>query len=209
MAVGFVSVFLDELRDEIFTDELGTRASSIGRLTTDQVWFDRSDQWIDDITTSDTVETRLEIGRRALRRTLELCDRRRWGDMQTMTMQHPMAAVPIVGSLLGLGRGPWPHGGSPGTLNAAYHRRTGPASYSAIVGPSWRFVLDFADVDAATMVLPAGNSGNPMSPHFFDFNEKWRRGEYWTVPITHDRVFEEAVSVLTLTPVTPDADRSH
>ncbi len=197
-AVGLVTVFVDELRDEIFADELGAKAAAIGRLTTYQVWFGESGRWIDDITTADTVESRQAVGARALQRAVDMCGAKRWGEMQTLVMQHPMATVPVVGSLLGLDHGPWPYGGSPGTLNASYHQRLGEASFSTIVGPSLRFVVDFSDIDAATMVLPAGNSGNPMSPHFFDFNEMWRKGERWNVPLSREKVFDRAISVLTL-----------
>ncbi len=120
--------------------------------------------------------------------------------MHTLTMRHPMAAVPVVNSILNLKFGPWPHSGSPGSLNASFYSRRDDTTYTCIVGPSWRFVIDFADVDAATMVLPAGNSGNPMSPHFFDFNQMWRNGERWTVPFSRDKVLARAVSILSLQP---------
>ena len=120
--------------------------------------------------------------------------------MHTLTMRHPMAIVPVVSDLLGLQHGPWPWSGSPGSLNSSFYVTANDTTFNCIVGPSWRFVIDFADVDAATMVLPAGNSGNPMSPHFFDFNKMWRDGERWTVPFSREKVYERAVSTLTLRP---------
>jgi penicillin amidase len=67
-------------------------------------------------------------------------------------------------------------------------------------GPSWRFVLDFDNIDLAQMVIPSGQSGNPLSPHFFDFYDLWEGGEYWTVPFTKEKVEERAVSKLKLIP---------
>ena len=120
--------------------------------------------------------------------------------MHTLTMRHPMAAVPVLSGLLGLQRGHWSWGGTHGTLNKSYYRARNDTTYQCLVAPSWRFVIDFADVDAATMVLPAGNSGNPMSSHFFDFNEMWRNGERWTVPFSRDKVLARAMSTLTMQP---------
>jgi acyl-homoserine lactone acylase PvdQ len=50
------------------------------------------------------------------------------------------------------------------------------------------------------MVIPAGQSGHPLSPHFFDFYELWEKGEYWTVPFSKEKVKEMSVSVLRLVP---------
>jgi penicillin amidase len=51
------------------------------------------------------------------------------------------------------------------------------------------------------MVIPSGQSGNPLSPHFFDFYDLWEGGEYWTVPFTKEKVEERAVSKLKLIPL--------
>jgi len=112
-----------------------------------------------------------------------------------------MAGVPILGGLMALNRGTlaWP--GTGGTLNASYLIANVDNSFETIVGPSWRFLIDFADVDGALFVLPAGNSGNPMSPHFFDFNQLWQEGKYWNIPISKERVKARAVSTLILNPI--------
>ncbi len=200
LAISLVVVFLDELKKEVFGDELPAHANEIGRLTLDEVMFGGDSVWVDDVTTASRVESRLEIARRALERSLHMIGGRKWGQVQTFTMAHPMAGVPLVGRFVDLSFGPWSWPGSPGSLNASFHERTGAASFRTIVGPSWRFVVDFADVDGATMVLPAGNSGNPLSPHFFDFFEMWRNGERWNVPLSRERVYARAVSILTLEP---------
>ena len=85
-------------------------------------------------------------------------------------------------------------------MNASYIVSNSEISYSTVIGASWRFVIDFADIDQAKFVLPSGNSGNPMSEHFFDFYDFWRYGGEWKVPLSYDRVKEKAVSVLTIQP---------
>jgi len=200
LATTLVRSFVDDLRPTLFGDELQNYAGEIGQLTIEAAYFDSVSAWIDDRTTPDYIETRDDIGRRALTSALEKVAGRPWGKLQQLVMQHPMAAVPIVGSLLDLKRGPWPWGGSAGTLNSSFSFPSDSGRYDVVVGPSWRFVIDFAEVDAATMVLPAGNSGNPMSEHFFDFFNSYQSGERWNVPISRERVDARTVSRLTLAP---------
>lgn len=204
-AVGLMVVFLDRLTTEVFADELVSQAEGIGITTLDQVFFGGDSGWIDDRTTPE-VEGRYEIARRALGQAVEVVNGQQWGEMQKLQMAHPMAKVPILGSLIDLRFGPWPQGGTSGTLNSSFHEQAGRGQYRSIVGPSWRFIVDFANVDEAVMVLPGGNSGNPLSSHFFDFNGLWRNGEYWNVPISRERVFERAVSVLRLEPEAGSVD---
>jgi len=115
-------------------------------------------------------------------------------------MKHPLAVVPLLGDLLSLEHGSWSWAGTGSTLNASFYTKTSDSTFKSIVGPSYRFVIDFSDVDGAVMVLPAGNSGNPVSEHFFDFNRMWTIGEYWNVPISRDAVREQTVSRLIFIP---------
>ena len=193
-------LFLKLLKQYAFQDELGDLQSVVSRLTLDRLYHDNDSTWFDDVTTNDKVETRDDIAQQAAREAVATIGGKSWGEMHTLTMRHPMAAVPVLSGLLGLQRGHWSWGGTHGTLNKSYYRARNDTTYECLVAPSWRFVIDFADVDAATMVLPAGNSGNPMSSHFFDFNEMWRNGERWTVPFSRDKVLERAVSTLTMQP---------
>ena len=103
-----------------------------------------------------------------------------------------------MNQLLKLKFGPWKWQGTAGTMNASFYKETDNSHFKSFVGPSWRFVIDFSNIDKATMVLPAGNSGNPYSEHFFDFNEMWQKGDRWQVPITYNEVKKRAVSSLVL-----------
>ena len=199
-APGLILTFVDALTERVFHDELGHYHSGVKTSTLERIYRKAGSRWIDDVSTPDRVETRRELAARALRQALAVTAGRSWGTLQTLEMNHPMAGVPIVSSILGLGHGPWPWGGTAGTLNASYNRRIDSASYRSIVGPSWRFVIDFAQVDSAGIVLPAGNSGNPMSDHFFDFFELWREGRTWTVPTSREAVYDRAAGILSLIP---------
>jgi penicillin amidase len=99
-----------------------------------------------------------------------------------------------------LRKGPWPWSGTGGTLNAAFAVPSKDGSFRTIVAPSWRFIMDFSDIDKSTMVLPAGESGNPKSDHFFDFFPLWESGKRWTVPFRREKVLAKQVQTLVLTP---------
>ncbi len=199
-----IRVFLRQLTAMIFEDQLGQYSQQVSAVKLDEIYFSDNSKWIDNINTLEQTETRSQIATAALQEALSLTGEKTWGEAQTLSMRHPMAMIPIIGSLLDLSYGPWPWSGTAGTLDASFNRAGDDSTFHSIVGPSWRFVIDMGDVDGAMMVLPAGNSGNPMSRHFFDFNQRWRDGQYWNVPISRTKVFEGSVSLLSLTPVASD-----
>jgi penicillin amidase len=49
-------------------------------------------------------------------------------------------------------------------------------SFDAVHGPSFRGDYDLADLDDSRFVLAPGESGNPISPHAWDFLTRWRDG---------------------------------
>lgn len=197
--VPLILLFQAKLKEELLQSRLGGLASSIRSAWLHQMYFGGE--------IAHPVDSQCqEAGLRAIKRTLASLVDKPWGEIQSLTMRHPMDRVPIVGSLLGLGHGPWPWSGTPGTLNSSFFRRKSDSVCTSIVGPNWRFVIDFADIDNAQMVLPAGNSGNPMSDHFFDFNSLWREGNSWIVPLSRAAVELRAVSRLSLMPPNVSGD---
>lgn len=198
-------LFLTQLKQLTFEDELGEMYQGVRTIWLDEVFHNKSFHfWFDDINT-DTVEALDDISRRAMSNAVEIVAQKTWKDFNSLSMRHPMSEVPVIGSLLELNRGVWPWPGSAGTLNASFIVPAEDTAFQTIVGPSWRMVVDFADVDAASFVIPAGNSGNPMSPHFFDFNHMWQEGRYWNIPISEERVKKSAASVLILQPAVTSA----
>lgn len=195
-----VAQFISRLRHLTFDDELGKLLPRISKTELEQVWRDGPFDWFDNIETLDTIETKKEIAQKALFEALQIRQTKTWGDFHTLTMQHPLSVVPVISDLLNLKYGPFPWAGTAGTLNASFYfeDKKNPTQFVSAVGPSWRFVIDFANIDKATIVLPAGNSGNPASPHFMDFFEMWKNGARWNVPLSKGKVFEQRVETLIL-----------
>ncbi|MFQ5498801.1 MAG: penicillin acylase family protein [Candidatus Zixiibacteriota bacterium] len=194
------NIFLSQLTKLTFEDELGELTPQVRKLWLDRTYYSEHENWFDDIGTAGLVESRWDMSLRAMTVAVPLVGDRKWGDILSLRMRHPMAAVPFLGSLLGLERGPWRRGGTAGTLNASFFKETEPDRFETFVAPSFRMVVDFSDINGATVVLPAGNSGNPASEHFFDFYDLWASGGRWNVPIGREAVYLRKSSLLTLTP---------
>jgi penicillin amidase len=111
-----------------------------------------------------------------------------------------LSRIPVLSGLLGLENGPFPRAGNPGTLNCTNALSREGEGFEVISGPSWRFVIDFSDVDGAQMVIPAGQSGNPMDEHFFDFYPLWASGNYWNVPLSEAAVMANKTGILEIIP---------
>ena len=178
-------------------DQLHIRVFFLDRVLF-RIYMSGNHHWFDDVTTPDINETRDDIALRAMRAALNETKGKSWGELQHLTMAHPMSQVPVISGLLGLERGPFPRAGNPGTLNATTSLPDRDGGFKALGGPSWRFLIDFADIDNVQMVIPSGQSGNPMDPHFFDFYELWATGNYWKIPFRRDAVIEAKETLLVI-----------
>ena len=67
--------------------------------------------------------------------------------------------------------------------------------------PSLRMVVDVGEWDEARFVLPGGQSGNPLSPHYDDMLPLWRKGEGVPIAWSPDRVETATRKTLSLTPL--------
>lgn len=182
----------------IFEDEVGADFD-LGRVLLDETLTTKSTV-IDDKRTPQ-VETAVDVSARAMREAKEIANGRTWGEACTLLIQHPLARVEVLNRWLNLNRGPYTGSGDPGSLNAnffSYHEES--KSFRSHVGPSMRFVLDWANVDAFSIYGALGQSGNPFSPHYDDFLELAQKGGVWTVPFSREKVFAKKASVLTLRP---------
>ena len=99
----------------------------------------------------------------------------KWGDIHTITISHPFGkSSALMGHFLNIG--PFPIGGSIATVNPqAYDLNN---LWNIKSGASLRYITDFANRKNSLRVIPAGISGNFMSPHYDDQAELWRKIKY-------------------------------
>ena len=125
-------------------------------------------------------------------------------EIHSLSLDHALAGVPVIGPLLGFGRRGIAREGSRHTVNVSWFGGEGPP-FTAFHGPSQRHVVDMGDLDGSGgFILPGGQSGFPRSPHAFDQLPRWLRGDLWLLPVARERVEERTVSRLRLIPAEGD-----
>lgn len=197
-AAALFALWWRRLPRAIFEDELADEWD-VARVVLDEALTTNAPA-LDDRRTPQR-ETAVDLSARAMREARTLAAGRTWGDACTLLVKHPLARVKILDRWLHLNRGPFPGAGDAGSLNAnfyGYHEAS--RTFRTSIGPSMRFVLDWADVDAFTLTGALGQSGNPFSPHYDDFLPMAQRGAAWKVPFTRAAVDARKKSVLMLTP---------
>jgi len=120
-----------------------------------------------------------------------------WGKLHTLTYHHAFGkASPVLAFFLD--RGPYPEGGSVSTVNPMEWRFDDP--WGVVSGASERLIFDFSDMKNSVRVIPAGISGNFMSPHYDDQIELWRTVTYRPFVIDREGVDADARYVTTMNP---------
>ncbi len=120
-----------------------------------------------------------------------------WGSVRPLTFQHPIGARAVLNRIYNLG--PFSCGGDANTVAQAAVNLSDPEDNSCFVA-SLRMVADVGEWDACRFILPGGQSGNPLSPHYGDQLPLWQRGEGIPIAWSPDRIEETAQSLLRLTP---------
>ena len=126
-------------------------------------------------------------------------DERRWawGRVRQTTLRHPASARKPLGLLLNLGPFAW--GGDADTVSQAASTMGDPFGGVTVVA-SMRMVIDVGNWDASRFVLPGGQSGNPLSPHYSDMLPLWRRGSGVPIAWSADEVERATVEELRVMP---------
>jgi penicillin amidase len=114
----------------------------------------------------------------------------RYGHLNTFTLAHPLARVPGLATVVNLA--PFEIDGGQSAIKAVGVLRGW--------GPSMRLVVDVGDFDRSTLVLPAGESGQPASPHYADQTDDWRDGRTFPFPYSESAVAAATVETLVLVP---------
>ena len=108
----------------------------------------------------------------------------RWGDLHTVSFEHPLSAAKPLDLILTIGPVRRPGDGySPN--NGAYSLLK---PFTLRSHASERQIVDLADVDASLSIIPTGQSGQPYSPHWGDQTALWDRGDYKPMALSRERI---------------------
>ena len=201
------------LMDRLIRDELGAMADSFTHIS--PVFIERvfrniggASVWCD-VVQSAAVETCADLSRTALDEALLRLTERygpnleswRWGDAHQATHDHPVLGdVPFLRYFVNIRQST---SGGDDTLMRGVTRGTGDEPFQNVHSAGYRGVYDFADPDSSVFITATGQSGHPLSRHYDDLGELWRRGEYIPMSLDPDLARAAAAGVMVLTPEQP------
>jgi penicillin amidase len=204
------SAWMRALQDRLIRDDIGPLADAfpimepvfIERVFRDE---DGGSAWCDVIQSS-PVETCTEVARLALDDALVwLAEQHpgelqslRWGDAHQATHDHPtLGQVPFLRWLVNIRQST---SGGDNTLMRGLTGGKDPEPFLNVHGAGYRGVYDFADPESSVFVTSTGQSGHPLSRHYDDLGDLWRRGEYVPMSLDPDLARAGAVGVTALLP---------
>lgn len=204
------AAWMRALQDRLIRDELGPLADDITRLHPgflDAVFRNRGGaaSWCD-IAQSAPVEDCTTIARQALDRAiLDLTERFgpdvtswRWGDVHAARHRHPgLAGLPALDWVVNLTQS---ISGGDFTVATSGLGGRGENPYEAVTGAGYRGVYDLADPDSSVFITSTGQSGHPLSRHYDDLADLWRRGEYIGMSLDPELARAAALGVTRLLP---------
>lgn len=184
-----------KLSAALWEDQLGSPGGGAWAV---QLLLDQPDHpWWDDTSTPDVIETRDDILIRALTEALDAMtaawgtDREawRWGNLHTATFVNTPLGQSGIGLIEALfNAGPVAASGSSRAINNTAWSFSAPFVVRSL--PSFRMIVDLADLENSQAIHTTGQSGHPLSPHYRDMIEAWRTIDYHPL-----RFGDEAVSV--------------
>ncbi|SFI58324.1 penicillin acylase family protein [Jannaschia pohangensis] len=207
------AAWMRALQQRLIRDDLGPLAAEYPRmepLFIERVYrnIDGAQAWCD-IIQSSAVESCTDVARLALDDALQFLEDRyggrveawRWGDAHEAMQDHPvLGEQPGLSFIVNIRQST---SGGDHTLNRG---RTGgemPNPFANVHAGSYRGVYDFSDPESSLFIISTGQSGHPLSRHYDDLGELWRRGEY--IPMTLDPQLARAGAV-GVTRLLPEAD---
>lgn len=204
------AAWMRELQTRLIRDELGPLAETF--LHVDPVFIERvfrdtdgASEWCN-IVQSSVRETCTEIAISALDEALlrlterygENVESWRWGDAHMATHRHSVLGdVALMRHFVNIRQST---SGGDHTLMRGRTSGRDPEPFANVHGAVYRGVYDFADPESSVFVLSTGQSGHPLSRHYDDLGDLWRRGEYIPMTLDPDLARGGAVGVTRLLP---------
>lgn len=181
------NIFLDEMGKNLFDEYIFIANIPYRKVT--ELLKQKYSTWFDNINT-ETIESKNDIVRKSLIDALVQLENKfgndisewQWGRIHTLTFKHLFSGQSKIADYF-FDIGPFEMSGDGTTVNNMEYSFQQP--FDVKLGPSMRFIYDFADPEKFYFVLPTGQSGNPFSDHYRDMTELWLKGEY--LMMKHDK----------------------
>ncbi len=198
------------LQDRLIRDDIGPLAREFTHV--DPIFLERVYRNIDgaakwcDVIQSAPVETCTDIARLSLDDALlwigehysTNLESLRWGDAHMAEHKHPVLGdVPFLKWVVNIRQST---SGGDNTLMRGVTAGDGANPLANVHGAAYRGVYDFADPDSSVFIIATGQSGHPLSRHYDDLGELWRRGEYVPMSLDPELARAAGVGIMHLTP---------
>lgn len=205
------ATWLRHLQDRLIRDELGPLAPGfphVEPLFLERVFrdIDGAAAWCD-VVQSTAHESCTDMARMALDEALIWIGEHyggnleslRWGEAHQARHDHPvLGKVPVLKWLVNIRQST---SGGDNTLLRGLTSGEDPTPFANVHGAGYRGVYDFADPDSSVFIISTGQSGHPLSRHYDDLGELWRRGEYIPMSLDPELARAAAVGVTRLKPL--------
>lgn len=204
------AAWMRALQQRLIRDELGPLAAEYPRLEplfVERVFrnIDGAGAWCD-VLRSSVIESCTDIARQSLDDALQFLEDLfgagveswRWGDAHETRSDHPvLGQFPGVGLIVNIRQST---SGGDHTLQRGRTSGDLPDPFLNVHAATYRGVYDFADPESSVFITSTGQSGHPLSRHYDDLGELWRRGEYIPMTLDPDLARAGAVGITTLIP---------
>ena len=194
----------------IYRDDLGaafehffaTRALTLTRLLEGRA---TSRDWCDDRTTPEH-ETCDGLIAGALRAAMTELERHfgtdpwrwRWGPAHFAFGEHrPFGLVPGIAAFFNV---EVPSPGDPYTLNRGIVDFADDPPFPNRGASTYRAIYDFANLEHSLYIQTTGQSGNPFSPSYRSFADRWAKVDYIEIPTRREAIAKAATGTWRLTP---------
>ena len=119
-----------------------------------------------------------------------------YGTIHKMTYKHPLGNVKVLEPFFN--RGPYPVGGDSDTVNMGAMLPNNPEV--VITVPSFRQIVDLADLSRSLAIHAPGQSGLPASKHYDDLIQRWMKLEHHPMLFTRQAIEGNAEGTLQMLP---------
>jgi len=191
-APAIYEVFFNQLLKNIFQDEMGEKLfkdyifiANVPYRTVQKLLAEKYSSWFDNLST-ENYETRDDIIRQSMVDALAYLEENvsteiadwQWGRIHKVKFKHFFAGKNnFIDNIINIG--PFEIGGSGTTIFNTEYSLSRP--YQNKLGPSMKYIFDFANKDVLQMILPTGQSGHFLSEHYSDMTNSWLKGKYYEV----------------------------
>ena len=193
------NTFQDELGQENFKAFLATH---IMKQVIEGQSKNENSVWWDDIATKNKKETQKDILVQSFKEAITALQKQigksqsqwTWNKVHTLEHQHPLGKVAALRGFFNVG--PFESSGSNEVINNMMFFYNEIGTYEVKAGPSTRRIIDFSDIENSLSILPTGQSGNPMSPHYNDQADRYNKGQFRKMKLNKKEIIETSTKLL-------------